>query len=192
MIASVRTSFGLGLRSRLSVPRDELAHAFKGRPAGTIDEALADPAVGAVAVCLPHALKALVALRALGAGKHVLCEKLLATSLEQADLMIAGAAAGRILMVAENVWFEPPLVKLRELVAAGVIGPVSLVQIARDAWLDNSDLDERPWFRSGHKAPGGIMMSGGIHDIEMARMLAGEISAILAVRAPSVADDGGR
>jgi predicted dehydrogenase len=96
----------------------------------------------------------------------------------------AANRAGRVLMIAENVRFDPALQTIRDLLAEGAIGSVSLLQISRDVWFTDEDLLERPWFRSQKTAGGGIMMSGGVHDFEKARMLCGEISEISAVRAP--------
>lgn len=145
--------------------------------------ALSDARVKAVSVCLPHALHAPAAVAALEAGKHVLVEKPLAANLTEADQMIAAAeAASLVLMVAETVRFDPLLVRAIELVRAGAIGQPALVQITRQAYLRRSFLDERRWFLDRETAAGGIMMSGGIHDFEVLRMLLGEPVSVFAAR----------
>lgn len=162
-----------------------LAEATGARPAADPEAAIADPTVEAAVLCLPHRLHAPEAVRWLEAGRHVLCEKPLATTLTEADAMIAAAdRAGRVLMVAENVWFDPALLRIRELLRSGAIGAVSLVQISRDVWTTDDDLQARPWYGAGTAEGGGIMMAGGIHDIEKARLLAGEVAGVCAVRAP--------
>jgi predicted dehydrogenase len=169
----------------LAERRGALAEETGAREAATIDPVLADEDVDAVLVCLPHNLHEAAAVRALGAHKHVLCEKPIAATLQAADRMIDAAdRAGRLLMVAENVWFDPALLEIRELLAGGAIGPVSLVQIARDVWTTDADVVERPWFCSNEQAGGGIMMAGGVHDFEKARMLLGEIDRLAVLRAP--------
>lgn len=146
--------------------------------------ALADPAVVAVDICLPHDLHARVAVAATRAGKHVLVEKPLAATLEEADQMIAAADdAGVTLMVAENVWFEPLYRQIRALLDDGAIGEPALVQITRRAYLRESFLRNRRWFLDATAAAGGIMMSGGIHDFEMLRLLVGEVESVYALRA---------
>jgi UDP-N-acetylglucosamine 3-dehydrogenase len=165
--------------------REAAANRFGGRASAHVEDALADSEVDAVDLCLPHYLHAPMAIQALEAGKHVLCEKPLAISLEEADAMIeASEHAGKILMVGENVRYDPAFLKIRELIEADAVGAVSVAQITRDVWMTEEDLRERPWFQRESAAGGGIMMSGGIHDLEKARMLLGEISHISAIRAP--------
>jgi len=143
-----------------------------------------DPQVDAVDVCLPHALHASVAVDAANVGKHVLCEKPIAATLDEADRMIEAATrAGVVLMVAENVRYHPTYLKVRDLLRDGVIGQPALLQMTRRAYLCRSFLEDRPWFLDARMAAGGIMMSGGIHDFEAMRMLIGEIERVYAYRA---------
>ena len=147
--------------------------------------ALADPAVDAVDICLPHYLHAKVAIDALTAGKHVLVEKPLAHSLAAADKMIEAAAdTNRVLMVAENVRFDPALTEVQRLVDTGAIGRIALLRVTREADLGEEFRANRPWFFDAEDAAGGIMMAGGIHDVEKCRMLVDATpSSVYAVRA---------
>ena len=71
-------------------------------------EALDDPDLDAVDICLPHHLHARVSIEAIARGKHVLCEKPLAATLQEADGMITAAKKACVtLMVAENEVFSP-------------------------------------------------------------------------------------
>jgi predicted dehydrogenase len=145
-----------------------------GVPFATDDLAavLARPDVQAVNICLPHTLHAEVAQAALAAGKHVLVEKPFATSLPEADAMIAAAArVRRILMVAENVRYDAVYLRMAELIFAGEIGAPFLCRVCRDHQMHDS-LRARPWFFTD--PTGGIMWSGGIHDIETVRMMMGD------------------
>jgi predicted dehydrogenase len=147
--------------------------------------ALDDPDVDAVDICLPHNLHAPVVVEAAGAGKHVLCEKPLAATLEGADRMIEVAdRAGVVLMVAENVRFHALLDKVRDLLRDGAIGQPALIQMTRQCYLARSFLEDRRWFLDAEAAAGGIMMSGGIHDFETMRMLIGEVESVYSLRAP--------
>lgn len=151
---------------------------------GDYHDALSDPEVDAVSICLPHNLHASVAIGAAKAGKHILCEKPIAASLDEADRMIEAADRAKvILMIAENVRFTPVYEKIRDLVSDGVIGRPALIQMTRECYLTHSFVQDRPWFLDQHQADGGIMMSGGIHDFETMRMLIGEVESVYALRA---------
>jgi len=145
--------------------------------------ALADPSLDAVSVCLPHALHAEAAIAAADAGKHVLVEKPMATTVEEADRMIAAANRARVLlMVAETVRFDPLVERTLQLVREGAIGTPALVQISRQAYLRTSFLTQRRWFLNSRTAAGGIMLSGGVHDFDILRMLLGEPETVYARR----------
>ena len=158
-----------------------------GHPArATADrqEAVGDPEVDAMVICLPHNLHAAVSVEAAEAGKHVLCEKPIAHSLAAADRMIAVAdRAGVILMVAENMRFDPLYRRVRELLDDGVVGRPALLQMTRESNLEQIFLEDRRWFLDSEAAAGGIMMSGGVHDFEKMRMLLGEVESVYALRA---------
>ena len=164
---------------------EALARLRQGvRVATNYREVLHDPDVSAISICLPHGLHAKVAVDAAEAGKHVLCEKPLATSLKEADNMIEAVERARAcLMVAENDRFDPIFRKVRELLEGGVIGEPALIQMTRETNLTQNFLSDRRWFLDAQAAAGGIMMSGGIHDFEKMRMLVGEIHSVRALRA---------
>jgi predicted dehydrogenase len=106
----------------------------------------------------------------------VLVEKPLATTLEEADHMIAAADdAGVLLMVAESVRFHPTYLEAADLIRSGAVGDLFLARIVREHQMHDY-LRHRPWFLE-HPS-GGILYSGGIHDFEILRMLTGEIEHV--------------
>lgn len=113
--------------------RIEEAEAFareRGIPLGTteLDRVLADPTIDAMVVTSPTDLHAEQTERALEAGKHVLCEIPLATSLAATDRLIALAdRANRRLMVCQTQRFFAPLIEARRLIAAGELTPTAVV-----------------------------------------------------------------
>ncbi len=136
----------------------------------------------AVVIALPHALHAESVIAAAEAGLHVLVEKPLANTLAEADAMIAAAEqAGVTLMVAENVRFDPTYRQAADLIAAGRLGDLFLLRISREHQMHDY-LRQRPWFLND--PGGGIMVSGGVHDYELARMLGGEIESVYGQVAP--------
>jgi predicted dehydrogenase len=173
-------------RAEALMQRSEQPHIAREAHVTTdYQTALDDPEVDIVSIALPHNLHAPVAVQAAKARKHILCEKPIATTLEEADQMIAAAErAGVTLMVAENARFTALFRKVRKLLHGGVIGRPALIQITRQAYLRRSFLQDRPWFLDAEAAGGGIMMAGGVHDFETMHMLIGDIESVYARRAP--------
>lgn len=87
------------------------------------EEVLADPEIAAVSIATPDFAHAEIALAAAKAGKHILCEKPLATTVEEAQAIVdAAAQAGVTLMVDFHNRVNPPFVAAREQVRSGAIG----------------------------------------------------------------------
>ena len=148
---------------------------------GDYDALIGGADLDAVSLCLPHALHADASIKSAYAGLHVLVEKPLAHSIAAAVAMIEAAnRTGVVLMVAETVRFNPALVRAAELIKEGFLGDVLLMRVERLHRMHHY-LRSRPWFLSD--PAGGIMMSGGIHDLETVRMLGGEIEHVYALRA---------
>jgi len=90
---------------------------------GILEEALEAVECDAVLVASPPRTHHAVAKAALEAGKHVLCEKPLATSLEDAfDLVQTADRAGRVFMVSQNYRYNAPFRAVQRLVAGGELG----------------------------------------------------------------------
>ncbi len=121
--------------------------------------------IDVVSIALPNDLHAEVTIAAAEAGKHVICEKPLATTIEEADAMIAACAeAGVQLMYAEELCFAPKYVRAKELVDNGALGDVFLVKQSEEHSGPHS-----PWFWDVSRSGGGVLMDMGCHGIAFAR-----------------------
>ncbi|MBI1918896.1 MAG: Gfo/Idh/MocA family oxidoreductase [Planctomycetes bacterium] len=132
-----------------------------------------DPEIDAVVNALPNFLHAPVSILMLQAGKHVLCEKPMATTATEARAMVAAAdAAGRTLMVA-HVWRSHPQVRwLRDVVASGRLGKVFKVKAHAVVAGRGPPLDS--WFVQPEFAGGGALADVGIHSIDLISFLFGD------------------
>ncbi|HEX9013569.1 MAG TPA: Gfo/Idh/MocA family oxidoreductase [Anaerolineaceae bacterium] len=99
------------------------------RAYGSYEEMLADPEIDVVYVSLPNGLHAEWAVRAAQAGKHVLCEKPLAVTLEQVDAIIAAAHENHV-VIAEAFMYRhhPQTLKVQELAQSGQLGKILFVR----------------------------------------------------------------
>jgi 2-hydroxy-4-carboxymuconate semialdehyde hemiacetal dehydrogenase len=165
---------------RLPDPTQAFAHEF-GVPRWTLDlgEALADPAVTAVLVSSPTELHAGQSDLALRAGKHVLCEIPLATSLtEAADLVRLADDRNLTLMVCHTQRFAAPLIEARRLVTTGAVTPRSAVL----RYL----LDKREnvaWTGRRRSWTDDLLWHHGCHAVDAALWLLGDEAADITARA---------
>lgn len=130
---------------------------------------LADPGVDAVYVPLPNNLHAEWAIKALRAGKHVLCEKPLALHADQVRAMFAAAeASGRFLAEGYPWRAQPQTALLSRLLAEGAIGTVKQVAVSFSApFSDPTNIRLRP------EAGGGALLDLGTYCVSFLRLIAG-------------------
>lgn len=146
----------------------------------TLDEVLDDGEIDAVSICTPHALHAPQAIRALEAGKHVLVEKPMATSVEEADRMLAAADANdRRLYVAESAVYEPLTRAVRELLEEKTIGAPLAASFAQGFRAPDFGYDgRRRWLTVPELGGTGTWMLHGVHSVARIRHVFGEIAAV--------------
>ncbi|MCC6626926.1 MAG: Gfo/Idh/MocA family oxidoreductase [Chloroflexi bacterium] len=160
-----------------------LAVPLGATPYDDLDRLLADPAVEAVDLCTPHPLHAPQALRALAAGKHVLVEKPLATTVADGVAMVRAAAErGLTLCVSENYPFSEPFRRARALIDAGEIGRVVALRSHRVGYLAGIWLRDG-WRQDARQAGGGMLLDQGCHYTNILRMLGGPITHVAATAA---------
>jgi predicted dehydrogenase len=136
------------------------------------------PDVDVVDICTPTHLHHEVALMAAAAGKHMICEKPLARTLEQGQAMIeACRRAGVKLLVAHVVRFFPEYALAKSLVAGGQIGRPGVLRLSRGGFRPKKPLDN--WFLDIEKS-GGLILDLMIHDFDYARWVAGEVESVFA------------
>jgi len=102
------------------------------RPTTDVNNLFEDASIDAVYLSTPVSTHYQLVKRALESGKHVLVEKPLAMTVEQAEALAALAVAkGLTLMVGHTFVFSPPVRKVKQLIDAGVIGPIYYVETTR-------------------------------------------------------------
>jgi predicted dehydrogenase len=161
-------------RARAYARRYEGLDAF-----GSYEDALRDTRTAGAVICTPHDRHLDDTRAALAAGKHVLVEKPIARTLEDADLMIEAAAlAGRVLMVAENFHFMPAFRHVRALLDAGAAGAL------RELHLSARGLRRHVGWRLAREAGGGALIDGGIHYVHHLLWWGGGVRRVFALAPP--------
>jgi predicted dehydrogenase len=144
---------------------------------GSYETAARDPRVQALLVCTPHALHPQHLALAATAGKHVLMEKPIATTLESARTMQTRAQeAGIRFAVAENYRYMPTVRAATALIRSGRIGPLRSLHLQTTKYQRSTG-----WRLSRALMGGGALIDAGIHKLAAIRMMMGDpyhVSAI--------------
>lgn len=154
----------------------EMVDAFGGRVYPHLNDMLADPEIDAVSVCVANHAHAQVTIDALSAGKHVLCEKPMATTLQECEDMVQAARRHRKrLMLGHNQRFAAAHVMARMMIADGLIGkPLSFHTTfghpGPEGWTGKAN----SWFFSKELAAFGVLADLGIHKTDLMHYLLGE------------------
>jgi len=145
----------------------QLSEQYCARLYPSFEAVLQDESVDAVDICLPNHLHREFSVKALEAGKHVLCEKPIALTLEDAEAMIAAAQkASRFLMIGHVVRFWPEVRKAKEAIAEGRVGQLLAISARRMVSLLAGTRGDRGW-RHDPQRSGGAVIDMQIHDLDM-------------------------
>ncbi|MBN1935588.1 MAG: Gfo/Idh/MocA family oxidoreductase [Anaerolineae bacterium] len=158
----------VAVADRLESRQQEAAARLGCRTYSDLESMLQDDEVELVVNSLPSHLHPDGSIKALRAGKHVVCEKPMAARVADADRMIAAAQqAGRVLTIFQNYRYDADFVKVQEVIASGKLGRI--VQI-RTAWHGFG----RRWdWQTLQKYDGGSLNNTGPHPIDMSLLLFG-------------------
>lgn len=152
-----------------------LAEKYGGKAYESIGEMLADDDIDAVSVCVVNTEHARVSIQALNAGKHVLCEKPMATTLEDCIAMVEAAEKnGKYLMIGQNQRMAKAHRKARRLLGQRVIGDVITFKTSfghggPEGW--SIDKGSYPWFFDKNKSSMGVLADLGIHKLDLIQYL---------------------
>jgi predicted dehydrogenase len=143
------------------------------RSTTAIDDIFDDPSIDAVYMSTPVSTHYQLVRRALDSGKHVLVEKPLATTVKQAEILAELAAAKRLtLMVGHTFVFSPPVRKVKELIEAGLIGPIYYIETTRvNLGLFQKDVS--------------VLWDLGPHDVSILNYWLGEVPTQVSARGRS-------
>ena len=149
---------------------------------GSDEDAAADPRVEAMYFVTPHHLHKDHAILAASRSKHILMEKPIARTLEEAGAMSDAATdAGVKFMVAENARFIPSVRKCKDLLDSGAVGRPRFIQAQTE-----EDQRADDWRNSLEMNGGGVLIDGGIHVVDNLVHMGGMPSRVYARILPSV------
>lgn len=153
----------------------ELAEKYGGTAYATVEELLANPEIDAVSVCAANFAHAELTIQALNAGKHVLCEKPMATTIPECEAMVEAAKKnGKYLMVGHNQRLAKAHATAKKLIDDGLIGNIVTFRTTfghggPETWSVDPGLNT--WFFDKSKAAMGAMADLGIHKTDLIQFL---------------------
>lgn len=142
-------------------------------------EMLLDPELDVVCVCTPSCFHEEGAVAALRAGKHVVLEKPMALDCDSADRIIAAAdESGKCLTVIFQYRFSKDMQEVRELVARGDLGRVTMCDLSMKYYRDEAYFTQSAWHGRKDFEGGGALMNQGIHGVDILEYIMGEVKSI--------------
>ena len=152
--------------------RDSFAQKYPDiRCYGDYSRMLADSEVEAVYIATPVYTHASLTVEAANRGKHVLCEKPMALTLQECTEMVAAARDnGVVLQIAYMMRYHPSHQYIREQIVSGSLGKIQFVHLERTAFADFTLADfpsHRKWFVDKSKSGGGAFMDLGSHLLDL-------------------------
>jgi phthalate 4,5-cis-dihydrodiol dehydrogenase len=141
-------------------------HTYDG-----VSEMCASEKVAAVWIATPSEFHADHVITALEGGKHVICEKPMALSLNDCDRMIEAAEKERLILLMHSKAMDPPIVKMREVIASGELGRVIQINTwSYKGWLKSARLASELDSSKG----GGVLFRQGPHQVDIVRAICGK------------------
>ena len=157
---------------------EDMAAKYGGKVYATAEELIADPNIDAVSVCAANYAHAELTIKALKAGKHVLCEKPMAVTIEECEEMVKAAKeSGKYLMIAHNQRLAKAHVCAKQLIDDGLIGDIVSFRTTfghggPETWSINPG--KNTWFFDKSKAAMGVMADLGVHKTDLIHFLTGQ------------------
>ena len=163
----------------------ELAEKYNGTAYSSYQELLEEETIDAVSICSANQTHATITIDALRAGKHVLCEKPMAITLEECEEMVQAAReTGKFLMIGHNQRLAKAHAKAKELLNEGIIGDIisfrtTFGHSGPETW--SIDPGKNVWFFDKKLARLGAMGDLGIHKTDLIQFLTGQkVSEVVA------------
>ena len=157
---------------------EDMAAKYGGMAYDTAEELLANPEIDAVSVCAANYAHAALSIQALKAGKHVLCEKPMATTLADCEAMVECAKKnGKFLMIGHNQRLAKAHMEAKRLIDEGLIGDIITFRTSfghggPETWSISPG--KNVWFFDKKKAAMGVMADLGVHKTDLIQYLTGQ------------------
>ncbi len=160
----------------------ELSAKYVCRQYAQIDELLSsEPSIDVVSICTPNALHADHTIKALNAGKHVLCEKPMAITSSDCRRMIdAAEKAKKNLFIVKQNRFNPPIMEMKKAIDQGRLGKIYSLQL-NCFWNRNDRYYEESDWKGKKSLDGGTLYTQFSHFIDLLYWMVGDVASVQSI-----------
>lgn len=145
----------------------------------SLEKMLADPSIDIVNICTPSSTHASLAIQAARAGKHVVIEKPVATSLEEADAVVRTVTeTGVKAAVISQLRFASDVQRLHQAIQQKALGKIVLASLSMRYSRDSSYYQKKSWRGQWKASGGGALMNQGIHGVDLLCYLCGPVKKV--------------
>ena len=171
--AKLKGVFDPNVKSRQSFSEKYNIAAFN-----SFDELLNDKEIDIVCICTPSFLHAENTIAALNHGKHVVIEKPMAMTSDDADAIIkASQDTGKLVTVISQIRFSPDVQKIKKLLSENAFGKISLCSLYMKYYRTTEYYSGSNW-RGSLSLDGGVLMNQGIHGIDLIEYIMGNVKEV--------------
>jgi predicted dehydrogenase len=178
-IKNIKEATLVGVADNLPSPARAFAEKYSVKAYENYREMLLDEDVDAVCVCTPSGFHAQNAVEALRAGKHVVLEKPMAISTQEADEVIRVAnETGRVLTVMSQLRFSEDVQRVKKLVEQNAFGKITLCTLSMKYYRPTEYYSASPWRGTLRLDGGGALLNQGIHGVDLLQYIVGDIKDV--------------
>lgn len=172
----------VGVADAFPASAQKFGARFNTRAFASVDEMLASPDIDCVSICTPSGLHVNLALAAAEHGKHVLVEKPMALTCEDADRMIAAGDANHVKIgVVFQARTHENTKMLKNLVDSGRLGKIITADVFMKYYRSPEYYAQGGWRGTWAMDGGGALMNQGIHSVDLLRYLAGPVKSVYGI-----------
>jgi predicted dehydrogenase len=171
----------VGVADRDEARASGLAERFGAWKTPDYGELLTDDTIHAVSICLPDYMHHDVVVTAAEAGKHILCEKPLSLTVDEADDMLAACERNGVhLGFVMNHRYAPGNILARRIVASGALGTPLIASAIHASGLSGDPGATSPWRGKKRLSAGGVLSTQAIHFLDLLLWFGGPVTAVQA------------
>lgn len=171
----------IGFTDLYEASRVEAAKKYNSAAFESVEALLANAEIDAICICTPSGLHAPLAVKAANAGKHIVVEKPMALTLEEADEVIEACEANKVKMeVISQLRFTYAVRRLKDAVEQGELGRLVSGDVYMKYYRSQDYYDKGGWRGTWKMDGGGALMNQGIHGVDLLQYIMGPVKSVFA------------